>query len=182
MSKDTNIQTEGLCKEVTACVINAYEKGYKRGFKEGEDIEQSNAAITKEEVAKMEYERGLNDAWKCFETIINLWKDNTGGIRDFNELFNSPSLTDIFKYSASEAIDKIKKYEKNKKSDKIKVGDEIIDNYYGKGIVTRVCNNTLAITWIEDGTNGVIHVHTAKKTGKHYDCIAEIFKDISEEE
>lgn len=181
MSKDTNIQTEGLCKEVTVCVMNAYEKGYKRGFKEGEDIEQSNAAITKEEVAKMEYERGLNDAWKCFETIIDLWKDNTGGIRDFNELFNSPSITDIFKYSASEVITKIKEYEEKQKSDEIKVGDEIEYQCHRKGIVTRICNRTLAITWLRTGTNGVILAHTAKKTGKHYDCIAEIFKDIEVE-
>lgn len=63
------------------CYQDGYNEGcdcgYSKGYKDGQDIEQSNGATTKEEVAKMEYERGLNDAWKCFETIIYLWKDNT---------------------------------------------------------------------------------------------------------
>ena len=178
MNDEVNIQTEGLCKEVTTCVINAYEKGYKqgykRGYKEGEDIEQSNSAITKEEVAKLEYERGLNNAWECARKIWRMTPYERA------EIFHDKNC--MLEHTASKAIQMIKEYEEKKEMENdIKIGDEIEYECYGKGIVTRICNNILTITWLEDGTSGVIHIHAAKKTGKHYDCIAEIFKNVSKE-
>ena len=34
MAKETISQTEGLCKEVTNCIRNAYDRGYKQGRKD----------------------------------------------------------------------------------------------------------------------------------------------------
>ena len=39
MSNETSRQTEGLCKEVTICIRDAYERGYKQGFKDGTNSE-----------------------------------------------------------------------------------------------------------------------------------------------
>ena len=41
-----------------------YELAYQHGYKDGEDVEQENAAATKVEIAKMEYERGFKDGIK----------------------------------------------------------------------------------------------------------------------
>lgn len=113
MSKETISQTEGLCKEVANCIRNAYDRGYKQGekdgYRDGQNIEQSNAITTKEEIAKMEYERGLNVAWECARKIA-LRKDEA------RNAFHDIAPVKVFEgYSASEAIAKIKEYEEKQK-------------------------------------------------------------------
>lgn len=124
MAKETISQTEGLCKEVTTCVRNAYDRGYKQGekdgyeygYRDGQNIEQSNAAITKEEVAKMEYERGLNDAWECARKFV--LSKTCGGLElyEIEKIFDTGNYLEIIKdFSASECIAKIKEYEEKQK-------------------------------------------------------------------
>ena len=62
----------------------------------------------------------------------------------------------------------------------IRVGDEIKAKCYGTGYVTRVCNNTCAVTW-QDGTNGVLHANAVTCTGKHDEHIAKLFKEGQEQ-
>lgn len=120
MSKETISQTEGLCKEVATCVRSAYDRGYKQGekdgYRDGQNIEQSNAITTKEEVAKMEYERGLNDAWECARKIVVPIADGGLSYEGLFQMFEHRSTAEILReFSASEVIAKIKKYEEKQK-------------------------------------------------------------------
>lgn len=47
MSKETISQTEGLCKEVANCIRNAYDRGYKQGFKDAakSEYEHDHAVV-----------------------------------------------------------------------------------------------------------------------------------------
>ena len=59
------------------------------------------------------YLKGLNDAWKYAEKAVYYWvKNDDDHIVVYHDLFDSWAITDLFNYSASEAIDKIKEYEK----------------------------------------------------------------------
>lgn len=124
MSKETISQTEGLCKEVATCVRNAYDRGYKQGekdgyeygYRDGQNIEQSNAVTTKEEVAKMEYERGLNTAWECARKLI--LSESYGGLElyEIEKIFGDGNYPGIIRtFSASECMAKIKEYEEKQK-------------------------------------------------------------------
>ena len=108
--------------------VYEYERGYEEGLKRGEDIEQANAAETKKEVAKQNYERGLNDAWECTRKIgkVNWLTLKQIGF-EIKDKEKNPSWDVVMEYSASEAITKIKDYEEKQKQtdDKIKVGDEV---------------------------------------------------------
>lgn len=162
--KETVEQTEGLCKEAATNVRNAYDRGYKQGFKDG-----------LADLSRQDYEKGLNDAWTTARKVLfnaNLPKSL------LEELSVSSFAGVIENCSASEVIQKIEELEKqNNANSGIIVGDEVVDDYYGRGVVTRVCNNTCAITWLDTGTNGVLHASSVKQTGRFYSAIADLLKD-----
>lgn len=56
----------------------------------------------------------------------------------------------------------------------IRVGDEIKAECYGTGYVTRVCNNTCAVTW-QNGSNGVMNINSVLRTGYHDAHIEKLF-------
>lgn len=188
MSKETISQTEGLCKEVATCVRNAYDRGYKQGekdgyeygYRDGQNIEQSNAVTTKEEVAKMEYERGLNDAWKCARKFI--LSDSCGGLKfyEIEKIFGTGNFPLIIKdFSASECMAKIKEYEENKKADEIRVGDEV-DHDGLKSVVVIVWQNCICTISQVGTTPSYTDKSMLKKTGRHFDAIEELLKQLQE--
>lgn len=80
------------------------------------------------------YQRGLNDAWEAARKIVT-WPDRSLVNSDTFDL--DPGESIFTKYSASEAIAKLKAYEEQKAKDEIKVGDEV--NWLGDCfIVTRI--------------------------------------------
>ena len=174
----------GVCKR-------ARKEGYAEGLKRGEDIEQANAAETKKEVARLNYEQGLNDMWECARKIFV--PVNKGGLSgdEVIQIFNSRAPYEIFdNYSALEAITKIKEYEENQKQtdDEIHVGDEIerIDGEYNKGrryIVTRVTTDEddYINVLFNDGEVGYVnptHYGKYKKTGRSFPQIEEVLKQM----
>jgi len=70
-----------------------------------------------------------------------------------------------------------REYEEKQNASKIRVGDEVEAQCYRRGYVTRVNNNTCAVTWLDNGANGVMHVNSLKKTGNFNAVIAELFKN-----
>ena len=109
---------------------------------------------------------------------------------EINQIFND----DIYwvavfkKYSASEAIAKIKEYEeKQKKDDEIKVGDEvyiIMENY--PSVVSCVfsesgLDNPKAVHITGSGKYAVTPCSQLHKTGRHFDCIAEVLEQLKGE-
>ena len=144
-----------------------YQEGFDDCYKKVEE-EQLNAVTTKEEVAKMEYERGLNDAWECAR---KLWSMSP---YERAEIFHDKNC--MLEHTASKAIQMIKEYEEKKETQKIKVGDIVT---VGQD------TNEFIVTWV--GTDEVtlisrsgFHARTARidclvKTGEHCD-IEKCFK------
>lgn len=189
MTKQTIEQTVGLCKEAMTNVRNAYDRGYKQGYKDGEDIEQKNGAVTKAEVAKMEYERGLNDAWEAARRIVlpsdcyaNGLYSHMKEIFGLNDYLARGVFTD---FSASEAIAKIKEYEEKQeeqaKEEEFKVGDEVNTNT-GRFIVLGIDAGGWYHLWcLNNGlTYDMICSKNLTKTGRSFPQLAELFKQMKE--
>ena len=194
MAKKTTEQTVGLCREAMTNVRNAYDRGYKQGFKDGEDIEQKNGAVTKVEVAKMEYERGLNDAWEAARRIM-LSKSSGGlGYEVVLKIFQQADITgtehfDILRtYSASEAVAKIKEYKEKqaeqqaKEEEKFKVGDEVISDVR-RFVVLGIDSGEWYNLWcLDDGlTYDNIGSKYITKTGRSFPQLVELFKQMKGE-
>ena len=123
------------------------------------------------------YQEGLFDAWECARKVM--WTKEHGGYGDrLEDVFGHHSeLWDVFDYSASEAIEKIRQYEQEK--EEIKVGDEVksIESDW-TAIVTKSEEGHLTLM----GDSGAIaNGYDAKyfaKTGRHFPEIAEVLKKM----
>lgn len=163
--------------------VYEYERGYEEGLKRGEDIEQANAAETKKEVAKQNYERGLNDAWECARKIgkVNWLTLKQIGF-EIKDKEKNPSWDVVMEYSASEVITKIKEYEEkqNQTDDKIKFGDEVdVPQLDCKGIVIAEANKETILV-LSEYMDGLIRTekHNVKKTGRYFSEIGEMKKKM----
>ena len=184
--EDMIIQMNGELKQIADDLIDrAYKKGYEIGFDEGrksqKDVQNWTRVVDKAE----EYQRGLDDAWKCARKIGRLDDNKISEIfGDFWSLYGVITV-----YEAYEAIKKIKEYEDSNKSvsstdvskdDKISVGDEVICDY--------IENTRYVVTWVDDNyvdglsiPDGMI-IEDLKdkftKTGRHFDGISEILQKM----
>lgn len=83
------------------------------------------------------YEDGLNEAWELVRKLIygESEYERAYSIEDINAIFGKCGYLKILKdYTASEAIKQVKEYEEKQK--KIKVGDEVVNKYGWKRVVT----------------------------------------------
>ena len=112
MAKETISQTEGLCKEVANCIRNAYDRGYKQGFVDG----QKEKPQVIYEMKKAEYECGFNDVWELVRKLRHPSYEGTYSDDEKRDIFGYVSSDSILtNLSASEAIAKIKEYEEKKR-------------------------------------------------------------------
>jgi hypothetical protein len=126
------------------------------------------------------YEDGLNEAWEVAREIVCSDGYNWSELED---IFERRSTSDILKTNTiSEAINKIKKYE----SKAFKVGDEVVDKYGWKRVVTKT-HNSGEITIMD--CNGHFNeyckkavISDFKKTGRHFPQIEEVLKQMQENE
>ena len=123
-------------KDMPHDVVEAYNDGYADGQKSGKDIQNWNEVVTKAE----EYQRGLDDAWECARKLCQ--SEKYGGLEEHcAEIFNRQDTFDVFDYSASEAIAKVKKYEDKQTKDDKQEKDEksyikiMTHNFMGKQYV-----------------------------------------------
>jgi len=181
--KDT---LKDLDKEEQKKVDEAYQKGYK-------DCETRYCSFDACPNRQAEYRRGLDDAWEAARKIC-LDKED-GGISngELLEIFKVGSdYSALKKYSASEAVAKLKAYEE-KQNDKIEVGDEVL--WFMKGddegcddimdvcapsVVTMVPNKECDDYTIIESSGAMTVISKEqiyKKTGRHFD-IASILEDM----
>lgn len=126
------------------------------------------------------YEDGLNEAWEAARTVVDCKVPY-----DFWELGSGQSMLAVFKrYSAKEAIEKIREYEeKQKKAAEIKIGDEVTDNDGWKGVVTFISpNDRYLVVTLQDGNALRWKKESFKKTGRHFPQIEEVLKQMQEAE
>jgi len=182
MAKETISQTEGLCKEVANCIRNAYDRGYKQGFKDGN--------FNKEFFCNMNFKHGINkgldDAWELLRKLRHPSYEDTYSDDEKRDIFGYVSADSILtNLSASEAIAKIKEFEEKQKlkaDDEIKVGDEVmVDERHF--VVIGIENGEWRHLWCMDNglTYSSISTHDMKKTGKHFDQIAEVLEQLKGE-
>lgn len=157
-------------------------------------IDQAISILENENPSKMyrmlmdkSYERGLNLAWECAKkiatdmTIENLKSCGLIFDGEYEPEEYEYSCEVINKYSASEAIAKIKEYEEHKKKDEeIKVGDEVVylDRVF---VITSIVKNEYIIGFDSNGEYCSYHYKTKlKKTGRTFPQIVEVLKQIKE--
>ena len=181
MAQQTIEQTVGLCREAMTNVRNAYDRGYKQGYKDG-----------KLEVNTSTYTRGLNDAWEAAKKIM-LCKSKGGlGYEVILNIFQQPDITGtehfdiLYERSASEAIAKIKEYEEKqeeqaKEEEKFEVGDEVIADTR-RFVVLGIGTDGWCNLWcLNNGlTCDSIFSKCLTKTGRSFPQLAELFKQMKE--
>lgn len=172
MAKETISQTEGLCKEVANCIRNAYDRGYKQG---GKDAEKE---ARKKEYWEQGYNEGLKDAWTCCRDMEEILFDVDNN--KFSEIFGAPDFhSALTHFDVEKCIQKIKEYEeKQKQDDEIKVGDEVIFPNGKKGIVWLIYGNECHTM---GDYNRVRPKEYLKRTGRHFDQIAEVLEQLKGE-
>lgn len=128
------------------------------------------------------YEDGLNEAWELARKIVCLPQDGGENVEWLEDTFGTARTDFVLRnYSASEAIDAVESYEK------LKVGDEVVDKYGWKRVVTKT-HNSGEITIMD--CNGVFYeccqkawrMSEFKKTGRHFPQIEEVLKQLEDKE
>lgn len=149
---------------------------YEEGYKEGMQLSIDDAKL------KEEYKHGLSDAW---EAARKIWEYGTTTLR---EIFGEGIMRmDYFmKFTASEAIEKIRQYEQ-KKEEQITKGDvvriksapevEILVTHADGGHVSGIALTELGDSCKIGDQYTDISIHKVEKTGEHYE-IAEILQKM----
>ena len=159
-----------LLQKAHRTIENVYETGYADGCSDKQhDLEH-------------DYAKGLEDAWECARNVVDCEVPF-----EFWELSSGQSMLAVFKrYSAKEAIEKIREYEKKQQeAAEIKVGDEVIYDRE-KCIVTAIANGGYTVMLL--GLGGGYMVRTTrdeiqgKRTGRHFPEIINVLKQMQEEE
>jgi len=134
-----------------------------------------------EEEVRKEYQKGLSDAWECARKIVCLESEGGMSVEDLTNIFGTDRV--VATYSASEAMERIKAYEDEHK---IRAGDEVIIASE-KCVVLRVTKDGCLDRWMnlygQTYANNTGYANNEiKKTGKHYDQIAEVLEKMRGEE
>lgn len=124
MSKDYNV-IDGIIKQTRECVTDAYNKGYKDGYMDGQVVTQQafdaeyergfndgHKALVKDMDGKTTYQRGLEDAWNVIHKIVADVPEgglDACSLRDIFGLITLPQI--ISEYSPQDVMQKIKEYE-----------------------------------------------------------------------
>ena len=152
-----------------------YQKGYETGYEDGYDEPGKNQQEA--------YQRGLADAWEAAKRIGS---DSRYGLEKMGFDFSrcdvadyNPSWFVVKNCSASECIEKIRKYEQ--RQEEIQVGDEV---FYGntKGIVIRPeDSDRYASVFTAFGEHISAENKDLTKTGRHFPEIATVLEKMREE-
>ena len=151
----------------------AYLKGLREGKKAFDLLDAERDS---------EYQRGLDAAWEAARKIVT-WPDRSLINSDTFDLDHGENI--FTKYSASEAIAKLKAYEEKQKADELKVGDEVAFHHDDGRPDTVVVVTYIGKDGFIDGMDGrgtqYAHKNPTKwtKTGRHFD-IDKILEEMKE--
>lgn len=120
------------------------------------------------------YEDGLNEAWELARKIGGI--DNGYSCGELTDIFGTCSAEYIFdNLTVSETMDAIEN------SERIKVGDEVVNKYGWKRVVTNTHTNG-EVTLMDSNGNFYAEVNDLdlKKTGRHFSEIEDVLKQIKD--
>jgi len=174
MSKDYET-IDGIKKNIMYNLDTIFDKGYDQGFKDGSKDKAAYCELNYNHGVNKGYEAGLKDAWNAARKIAEREDD-------MRNCFHDISPAEIFgKYSALECMTKIKEYEENQKAnDEIRVGDEV-DHDGLKSVVVKVWQDCVCTISQVGTTPSYTDKSVLKKTGKHFDEIEELLKQLQGE-
>ena len=142
--------------DLDAVKKEAYQRGVEDGAKSVENWNEQEKKLRMDEA----YKKGLSDAWETVKELFSFTFDEHGTI------FKTTSVRDIVrKYSASEAIEKIRQYD-DMKIKIFKPGNEVVSTL-GVGIVTKVTRTGVEL-FHKDGSTGYDKFEAVKKTGRDF--------------
>ena len=154
------------------------------GFKQVEDLTpytEPDMEQVRKEAYKEGREAGIKDgmceAWEAARKVTQVRE--YGGYGDcLEEVFGRHRVSwDVFDYSASEAIEKIRQYEQEKE-ERIQVGDEIETPSGLKGYVVNFTDDELVHYVSSEGRFGTMGMSAVSKTGRHFPEIAEVLQKM----
>ena len=152
-----------------------YQEGYDDGYKDG----AKSGYMTP-------YQEGLKDAWECFKKLVYPIKDGGFSTEKLREIFEMSLPSHIVRdFSPSEAIQKIKDYEEQQKQTEIRVGDEVYafrDSEIKRVVIYINDAGDVADTALPSGFIMSCLIKDLTKTGKHYDAIDEVLKELRGDE
>jgi len=169
--------------QMSEILSKVYDKGYDQGVR-NQEIAESKAF---DNYVSEQCEKAMQEAWECAKKLSS--PDQSLALNVFgDEAYYGTFYNLAEKYSASEAIEKIKAWEEAQqneiKDDEIIVGDEVI--CYG-------ADSKSIVIYIEHGEDGYTYYkcfnkllgictendrHKPVKTGKHFERIDEIYKEL----
>ena len=108
--QDALVKISKTCQEEQKNIDEAYQKGFNDGKEYGLDEADMREAVS--------YQKGLSDAWEAAKKIVLSVDEGGLSVQDLSKIFESEGSHYVLrKYSASEAINKIKEYEEKKDRD-----------------------------------------------------------------
>lgn len=163
-------RTAGMKKQANELIEQAYNRGHKAGYeacKEPKDVL---------------IEKGRNEAWEAAKKIMQM------NIVEKRAIFGEIGRTTyavISELSASEAIEKLRKYEEQKKQEEeqeIRVGDEVYtEDKEIKFVVTGIGEESAHLVDC-NGNFAWEKTYLLFKTGRTFPEIAEVLKKMQEGE
>ena len=135
-----------------------------------------------EQIRKEAYEQGRKDGkiegraevWVVARDIDHMSDD------DIKACFECGFSGVFEKYTASEAIEKIKAWEDGKQ--KINVGDEV-EAVYGKAVVIEILGNNKSVIYMyHNASTGVSGIDKVTKTGRHFTEIDSVLEKMRGEQ
>lgn len=168
-----------IMQDIKNKIHELIESVYRMGYEDGKNLK---------------YDLGLNDAWECARKMMLSDEDGGIALSDILKIFGMTQYSAIKRFSAAEAMAKIKEYEKKQKpveDAEIKVGDEVI--YHGRGAQIGAHDGSIGVVLgIEKNWVGVrfksswncvgICKDKLTKTGRHFPQIEEVLEQMKGEE
>lgn len=143
-----------------------------------------------EQREKEAYRKGLDDAWEAAGKVVFSRDEGGTSISDLDEIFGYCTIQQVFRrYTASEAIAKLKAYEeKQKADDEIKVGDEVISLKVNGEVIEElppwIVTYETKYSYQGFEASGMFHKNpkdSVRKTGRHFDIEAILREMVNED-
>ena len=187
--KDYSIMTEDLIKEMITILEEAYDYGYDQGYADAKSEKGQNIIDLAHKEIDRAYQRGLNEAWEVAKKITEIPITKRAFVFDLSPETDSSFFSLLKMLSVQEAIAKIKAYEKQQKQDaEIKVGDEVVLNcnasYENEKAIILACDESsypYNVLMSNGDTEWVKEDAIERKTGRHFDQIAEVLTEVGGE-
>jgi len=173
-------------------ITELFENGYDQGYADAKSELGQNAVDLAHEESDRAYQQGLNDAWEAIQKIIT---DDTEGGYSYQMLLNLfgfgfTSIKQIVqKYAPQDVIRMIKEHEGKQKQDIIQVGDEVVLNcnasHENEKAIILACDESsypYNVLMSNGDTEWVKEDAIERKTGRHFDQIAEVLAEMRGEE